>query len=185
MRRGRRPHSIRRSAPMPERRISTSMNTSPEPGNAAAGALYRLLAWLSPAFPIGAFSYSHGLEAAVESGAVHDRASLENWVEAIVIRGSGRMDADILRDAFRAAKDDDAKAFENANRRGLAYRATSELALESAQQGAAFLTTHEVAWLNHHLADRFAGRTPRAGEGANSVCYAAAFGAAAARAGIA
>ena len=66
-------------------------------------ALYRLLAWLSPSFPIGAFSYSHGLEAAVESGAVHDRASLQAWVAAVVACGSGRIDADILRDAYRAA----------------------------------------------------------------------------------
>ena len=53
----------------------------------AGWALYRLLAWLSPAFPIGAFSYSHGLEAAVEGGAVHDRASLQSWIAAIVDRG--------------------------------------------------------------------------------------------------
>src|SRR5215475_2710358 len=115
--------------------ISTSMNTSTEANNANAGALYRLLAWVSPAFPIGAFSYSHGLEAAVEGGAIHDRPSLEGWVEAIIIRGSGRMDADILRDAYRAAVDDDTEALENANWRGIAYRATAELVLESSQQG--------------------------------------------------
>src|SRR5258708_24650019 len=64
--------------------------------------LYRLLAWLSPAFPVGAFSYSHGIEAAVEAGRVHDRGSLEAWVAAILRHGTGRIDADLFRDAWRA-----------------------------------------------------------------------------------
>jgi urease accessory protein len=63
--------------------------------------LYRLLAWLSPSFPVGAFSYSHGVEAAVEARRVHDRASLEAWVGAILRHGAGRIDADLLRDAWR------------------------------------------------------------------------------------
>jgi urease accessory protein len=192
--------------------ISTSMNTSTEANNANAGALYRLLAWVSPAFPIGAFSYSHGLEAAVEGGAIHDRPSLEGWVEAIIIRGSGRMDADILRDAYRAAVDDDAVAAEMVNRRGIAYRATAELALESSQQGQAFLATWRAVWADPHppssdgpgpSLSRIAGEglqergskplSRMAGEGGGAhsastgegVCYPAAFGVAAARAGIA
>jgi urease accessory protein len=111
-----------------------------------SGALYRLLAWLSPSFPIGAFSYSHGLEAAADAGAVCDRASLQDWVAAIVVRGSGRMDADILRDAYRAVAADDAEAFAAANARGAAYRGTAELALENTQQGEAFLSTYRAAW---------------------------------------
>jgi urease accessory protein len=66
------------------------------------GALYRLLAWLSPSFPVGAYTYSHGIEAAVEAGAVHDRASLERWIAAILRHGAGRVDADLFRDAWRA-----------------------------------------------------------------------------------
>src|SRR5262249_28212969 len=45
-------------------------------------ALLRLHAWLSPAFPIGSYSYSHGLEWAVEAGSVHDRTSLVDWLAA-------------------------------------------------------------------------------------------------------
>src|SRR4051794_20311691 len=90
--------SIPRSAPMPARRKRMTTSTD----RTASAGLYRLLAWSSPAFPIGAFSYSHGLEAAVESGAIHDRASLQGWVAALVLRGSGRVDADLLRDAYRA-----------------------------------------------------------------------------------
>jgi len=66
------------------------------------GGLYRLLAWLSPSFPIGAFSYSHGIEAAVEAGRVRDRESLEAWVAAILRHGTGRLDADLFRDAWDA-----------------------------------------------------------------------------------
>ncbi|HTZ34542.1 MAG TPA: urease accessory UreF family protein [Stellaceae bacterium] len=149
-------------------------------------ALYRLLAWSSPAFPTGAFSYSHGIEAAAEDGTVRDRASLETWIAAIVVRGSGRIDADLLCEAYRAAADADAEAVAEAHRRGCAYRATAELALESAQQGAAFLTAYRAAWDPDLPASSapVAGsrRIPETDEGA---CYAAAFGAAAARAGVA
>ena len=137
--------------------------------------LYRLLAWLSPAFPTGAFSYSHGLEAAAAAGSVHDRDTLETWIGAIVTRGSGRIDAAILCDAHGAALAGDRAALDDANRRGLAYRGTAELALESAQQGAAFLATCRAAWPERLLAEWDSGA---------GVCHAAAFGAAAARAGI-
>jgi urease accessory protein len=145
-------------------------------GTLGEGGLYRLLAWLSPAFPIGAFSYSNGLEAAVESGAVSDRASLQGWIAGILVNGGGRIDADILREAHRAAAAGDLAALTAVSRRGLAYRATPELALESAAQGEAFLMTCRAAWPDA-LLDRWAA----IGE---SVCYPAALGAATARAGI-
>jgi urease accessory protein len=157
--------------------------------------LYRLLAWASPAFPTGAFSYSHGLEAAFTDGTVHDRASLAAWIGAVVVHGSGRIDADILRDAWRAAAAGDDAAFADANRSGCAYRATAELALESGQQGQAFAAAYEAAWTDPHPPIAFArgpslsgnageggaGRSPETGEG---ICHAAMFGAAAARAGV-
>jgi urease accessory protein len=138
--------------------------------------LYRLLAWLSPGFPIGAFSYSHGLEAAAETGAVRDRFSLQEWIAAVVVHGSGRVDADILRDAHRSADAGDLDALIAANRRGLAFRATAELALETTAQGEAYLATLRAAWPNDFL-DRWAA----ASEG---ICYPAALGAATARADI-
>jgi urease accessory protein len=160
------------------------MNTSAEPPQGSkqrAAALYRLLAWLSPTFPTGAFSYSHGLEAAAASGAIRDRGSLETWIAAIVGRGSGPIDADILRDAYRAMRAEDFAALDAANRRGAAYRATAELALESAQQGDAFLTAWQNAWVDSHPAATIE-RSATPGEG---LCLPATFGAAAARAGIA
>src|ERR1700720_4512325 len=109
--------SPRRSAPMPEPRPPMSM--SPEPPRDLknrGAALYRLLAWLSPSFPVGAFSYSHGLEAAAAAGMAHDRATLQGWIAAIVVQGSGRIDADILCQAYRAALAGDEAGIDIANR---------------------------------------------------------------------
>lgn len=150
---------------MPARIMLTATTMSTE-----TAALYRLLAWASPAFPTGAFSYSHGLEAAAADGAVRDRATLEIWIAATIAHGSGRIDADLLRDAWRAATAGDTDTHAKANRRGIAYRATGELALESSQQGAAFAAAHEAAW-GGNLTDEA------------SRCHAAVFGAAAARGG--
>ncbi|HEX3861499.1 MAG TPA: urease accessory UreF family protein [Stellaceae bacterium] len=174
------------------------MTTITDPGTDPGtnpGTLYRLLAWLSPGFPTGAFSYSHGLEAAVESGAVHDRMTLQAWITAIVTQGSGRTDADILRDAFRAAARGDAAAVADANARAAAFRPSGELALETSQQGGAFLATYRAAWDAPHpyllpacgeterpVAQRWEGEGPLPSTG---VCHAVAFGAAAAGAGVA
>jgi urease accessory protein len=177
--------------------IGTAMSTESTAG------LYRLLAWASPAFPTGAFSYSHGLEAAAADGAVQDRATLEVWIAALVIRGSGRIDADILRDAWRAAASGDDAGVAEVNRRGLAYRATAELALESGQQGAAFTAAYNAAWTAPHpnplpargereradapsprpVYGEREGPAPQAWEGEGH-CHAAIFGTAAARAGV-
>jgi urease accessory protein len=142
-----------------------------EEGRGFDAALYRLLSWFSPMFPIGAFSYSHGLETAVASGWVHDGDSLQGWVAAILAHGVGRIDADILRDAHRAALVGDSEAFDAANRRGLAFRATAELSLESTAQGEAFLATCRAARPDPRL-DHWA-----AGLGGGPVCYPATVGA--------
>jgi urease accessory protein len=156
---------------MPGPRMTTIMTAEP----LARPGLYRLLAWLSPNFPIGAFSYSHGLEAASAGGAVCDAASLQAWIAAIIAQGSGRIDADILVEAYRAAEGGQFAALDAANRRGLAFRATAELALEAAQQGEAFLNTCRTAWPEPFIADW----SP------DAVCHSAVFGGVAARAGIA
>ena len=109
---------------------------------------------------MGAFSYSHGLEAAAAAGAVRDRETLQSWIAAIVAQGSGRIDADILSDTYRAALGEDGAALAAANRRGVAYRATAELALEASQQGEAFLNTCLTAWPDGFLADWAARKNP-------------------------
>ena len=108
--------------------------------------LLRLQSWLSPTFPIGSYSYSHGLEWAVEAGHVRDRKSLVDWLEADLCYGSGRNDAIFFSEAWRcAAVDDRAKLFDVAELAG-AFRGTSELALEASQQGSACLATLRQVW---------------------------------------
>jgi urease accessory protein len=143
--------------------------------------LYRLLVWLSPGFPVGSFAFSHGLEAAVASGLVSDRSSLQHWIGAVVASGSGRIDADIVCDAHRAAAAGELDALLATNRRGVAFRATAETRLETTAQGEAFLVTCRAAWTDpfiEHWAKELS-------ESNDAVCYAAAVGAATARAGIA
>ncbi len=142
--------------------------------------LYRMLAWLSPGFPVGSFAFSHGIEAAVASGAVRDRDALQLWISAVVALGGGRVDADILRNAYRASSAGDIRALMDANRRGVAFRATAETRLETTVQGEAFLATCRAAWPNPFL-DRWADGISDRDE---AVCYAAAIGAATAQAGI-
>ncbi len=115
--------------------------------------LLRLQSWLSPAFPIGAFSYSHALEWAVEDGAVTDRVSLVEWLEADLRHGSGRCDAIFLACACRALEQSRDVDFLAIAELAALMRATSEFALESGQQGMAFLSTIRKAWPNPQLDD--------------------------------
>lgn len=110
------------------------------------GALYRLLSWLSPAFPIGAYSYSHGLEHAVETGLVGDRDQLREWVATIITRGSGRNDGLILAAAYRSVDRQDADALLRVAELAWACRPTAELALETTAQGRAFQDAVRVGW---------------------------------------
>ena len=73
------------------------------------GALYRLMAWLSPAYPVGAFSYSSGIEWAVESGDITDAASFRRWLDVVIASGSAFCDAVLFVHAHRAAAADDAQ----------------------------------------------------------------------------
>jgi urease accessory protein len=66
--------------------------------------LIRLQAWLSPAFPVGSFSYSHGLESAVDAGRITDASGLRQWLAALIAFGSGWNDAVLFAEAWRRAK---------------------------------------------------------------------------------
>src|SRR5262245_15914209 len=95
------------------------------------GALYRLMAWLSPAYPVGAFSYSGGIEWAVEAGDVTTAETLRRWLAAIIAEGSGFCDAVLFAHAHRgtAENNDDA------------LRATAELAAALVPSKERFLET--------------------------------------------
>ena len=109
-------------------------------------ALVRLQSWLSPAFPAGSYSYSHGLEWAVEVGDIHDRESLVDWLEADLCYGSGRNEAIFFSQAWRGTRDDDREKLFEIAELAAAFRGTSELALESAHQAAACLATLRQVW---------------------------------------
>jgi urease accessory protein len=109
-------------------------------------ALLRLQTWLSPAFPTGSYSYSHGLEWAVEAGHVHDGKSLVDWLEADLCYGSGRNEAIFFIEAWRCAMNDDREKLFEIAELAAAFRGTSEFALESSQQAAACLATLRRVW---------------------------------------
>lgn len=121
----------------------------------AEATFQRLLAWSSPAYPIGSFSYSHGLETAVDEGQVRSADTLVDYVSAVLIRGGGWVDAVLLAHGWRAAADED--AFDDLNALAVAFRGSSETALESRQQGRSFLAVTRRAW-PHPALDAFAAR---------------------------
>jgi urease accessory protein len=108
--------------------------------------LYRLMAWLSPSFPVGGFSYSHGLEAAVAAGLVTDRDTLQAYVASAIADGAGRSDATLFAAIWRAVVAGDDRAFLGTAERAAAMRGTAELALECLSQGTAFLATVRASW---------------------------------------
>jgi urease accessory protein len=112
----------------------------------ASDPLYRLLAWLSPSYPVGAFSYSHGVETAVEEGLIRDRASLVAWLDSVLRRGTGCVDGALFAASWRAATAGDLATFDAIAQRATAWRGTSEMALESRQQGGSFLSITRTAW---------------------------------------
>lgn len=108
------------------------------PGGALAGAeLLRLLAWLSPAFPTGAFAYSHGLEWAAEAGDVADEAGLLTWMTDVAAHGAGRSDTILLRHAHRVAASPAALA--EVAELALATASGRERQSEMLDQGRAFM----------------------------------------------
>ncbi|SMP18177.1 urease accessory protein UreF [Shimia sagamensis] len=97
-----------------------------------------LAQWLSPAFPVGAFTYSHGLEALVDMGTVHDTASFSAWLTDTIQHGAGQNDGVLLAHAYNAENVDALTKIDNLAR---ALALSAERLLETDQQGAAFART--------------------------------------------
>jgi urease accessory protein len=140
-------------------------------------ALYRLLAWLSPAYPVGAYTYSHGLETAVEDGSVTTRAALVDYIATVLRAGAGRIDGALLVAAWRAAEAGADATLDELALLAAAWRSTAETALESMAQGTAFSSVTQSAWPDVRFA-ALAARHPRA------LAHPVAFGAAAGFQGI-
>lgn len=118
------------------RGIRTTATTMPE-GAGQAAALLRLLAWLSPTFPVGSFAYSHGLERAVHDGLVDDRKALVAWIRMLIDRGSAWNDAVLAVESHRCARAGESIAHVAALAEALA--GSRERHMETMLQGAAFL----------------------------------------------
>jgi urease accessory protein len=145
-------------------------------GDAGESGLLLLQAWLSPAFPVGGYSYSHGLEYAVEAGFLPDRNALQNWIEGILLFGAGRSDGLLIREIHRAVSTQEFARCDEIAAFAAALRGTSELALETSAQGAAFLKALIAGWPEFVAAEPLRQwKRP---------VYPVAFGAAAAAAGI-
>ena len=145
--------------------ITPMLMTTSEPAAVDAGrgmktreaaALYRLMTWLSPAFPVGAFSYSSGIEWAVEAGDVTDAASLRDWLAAMLSEGSGFCDAVFLAQAHRAASAQDETGLREISELAAAFVPSRERQLETSTQGRAFIEIARSAWACAGLDDMIA-----------------------------
>lgn len=104
------------------------------------------MAWLSPAYPIGAFSYSGGIEWAVEAGDITDAATLRDWLAVVIADGGGFCDAVFLAHAHRAAAACDDTALQAVAELAAAFAPSKERHLETTAQGRAFFEVTRAAW---------------------------------------
>lgn len=99
-----------------------------------------LAAWFSPAYPVGAFSYSHGLERVIADGAVSDADSLHAWIADVLEHGAGWTDAILLVHAARTPEDETIADL------AAALAPSKERHLETMAQGAAFARVTAEVW---------------------------------------
>ena len=122
-----------------------------EPDRAAGreaqdAALFRLMSWMSPAYPVGAFAYSGGIEWAVEAGDIRDADSLRDWLAAMIRHGSVASDAVLFCHAHRAVAGGDDAALAEVAELAAALTSGKERFLETTAQGEAFLKITHAAW---------------------------------------
>ncbi len=128
--------TINDPAPVDDRREMT---------DGEAAALYRLMTWLSPAFPVGGFSYSCGIEWAVEAGDIADAGTLRDWLAAM-LEGAGLSDGIFLAHAHRAVETGDDAALREVAELAAAFVPSRERQLETSAQGRAFIDIARSAW---------------------------------------
>ncbi|MEJ6784034.1 urease accessory protein UreF [Aminobacter sp. Piv2-1] len=133
--------------------MATTIATMTERGNTA---LLRLMAWLSPAFPVGGFSYSHGLERAVHDNLIASRDDLATWLTALAEIGSGWNDAVLFAESWRRARADG--DLNGVAELAEALAGSRERHMESMLQGQAFLTA-AAAW-PHPVIERLPAECP-------------------------
>ena len=131
---------------------SSGSNHSLSAGRTTLNPALLLQIWLSPAFPVGAFAYSHGLERAVEAGFINDRVSLTEWLNELFAHGSIRNDLILAAAAWRAVAAQDAAALRDVAELAAALHPAAERRLESLTQGGSFLLAVNAAWPTPALA---------------------------------
>jgi len=109
-------------------------------------ALFRLMSWLSPSFPVGAFAYSSGIEWAVEAGDISDAASLRDWLAAMIANGAGFCDAALAAQAHRRASQGEDEALVELCEVAAAFVPSRERQLETTAQGKAFVEIARATW---------------------------------------
>jgi urease accessory protein len=124
----------------------TVSSSSPSDPTDADTALLPLMLWLSPAFPVGSFAYSQGLEWEVESGDIQDARSLGGWLVDLLTFGAPRADAFLFAECFHAVTAEDWEALAEANELAVALANSAERRLETTSQGAAFVVAARAAW---------------------------------------
>ncbi len=105
--------------------------------------LMTLMQWLSPGFPVSSFAYSHGLETAILEGHVRDGASLQAWLDCLIVHGTGRTDAIWIRLGHRASGNADLECL---NEEAATFQTSRERKLEAEKQGRAFVQTVNSVW---------------------------------------
>jgi urease accessory protein len=123
-----------------------------------AASLYRLMTWLSPSFPVGAFSYSSGIEWAVEAGDITDASSLRQWLTSMLVDGAGICDAIFLTQTHRAVSSGDGTLLGEIAELASAFAPSRERHLETSAQGRAFIEIARAAWNSDRLDRLIAAR---------------------------
>lgn len=135
---------------MTTRTITPSPTIMATPPMIPDAALLKLAQWLSPAFPVGAFAYSHGLEWAVQAGQVPNAAALQGWLGDVLAHGAGRSDAIFLAAAYRAP---DPAALAGIDAQARAFAPSAERLEETVAQGRAFARIVSSVWPENALPD--------------------------------
>jgi urease accessory protein len=124
----------------------TEVKSGPMTEADSGPALYRLMTWLSPSFPVGAFSYSSGIEWAVECGDIGSADTLRGWLAVMMADGAGFCDGVLFAHAYRAIEADDAKSLRATAELAAAFAPARERFLETTAQGRAFVEATQAAW---------------------------------------
>jgi urease accessory protein len=109
-------------------------------------ALFRLLTFMSPSYPVGAFAYSGGIEWAVEAGDIGDADALRGWLASMIRRGGVFCDAALFCHAHRAVATGNGSALAQIAELAAAFVASKERFLETTAQGEAFRKITQAAW---------------------------------------